>query len=119
MPDWDPMDRPAEQGPLPPEPDDEPLMGVEIVPEALVLPRQPHPGFGWALLWCLGFLLVTQLVPALVGAVILIFLVMGTPGGLDRFNDPQVLFQSEAFAKAMMPAMLLAQILSILMSWLV
>jgi membrane protease YdiL (CAAX protease family) len=113
------MDPLPEQGPAPLEPEDAPLMGVEIVPEALVLPPRPHPGFGWALLWCLGFLLVTQLVPALVGAVILIFLVMGTPGGLDRFNDPQVLFQSEAFAKAMMPAMLLAQILSILMSWLV
>src|SRR5262249_45460386 len=119
MPDWESMDRPAEQGPPPPEPDDEPLIGVEVVPEALVLPRRPHPGFGWALLWCLGFLLVTQLVPALVGGVILIILLMGSPGGLDQFNNPKVLYNSDAFAYAMMPAMLLAQILSIIMSCLV
>ena len=119
MPDWDPMDRPAEQGPPAPEPDDEPLMGVEIVPEALVLPRRPHPGFWWALLWCLGFLLVTQLVAGVVGLVILLVLLAGSPGGLNQFTDPQVLYNSPAFAQAMMPAMLLAQILSIVMSWLV
>src|SRR5437867_10664755 len=34
-------------------------------------PGPPHPGFWWALLWCLGMLIVCQVVPA-VGVVIVV-----------------------------------------------
>jgi membrane protease YdiL (CAAX protease family) len=45
----------------------------EEVPEVLPAPRPPHPNFGWALLWCLGFLLVTQILCPVVGFFIILF----------------------------------------------
>ncbi|HZY90757.1 MAG TPA: hypothetical protein VFE78_38390, partial [Gemmataceae bacterium] len=35
---------------LPPQPPDLP-------PPSVRLPRPPHPGFWWSLVWCVGFLL--------------------------------------------------------------
>src|SRR5712692_37266 len=47
----------------------------------------PHPGFWWSVLWCIGFVFVTQVPGALVAVVILIFYAVTHPGagrpGLD------------------------------------
>src|SRR3954454_8707998 len=64
---------------------------AEVVPEVLPILRPPHPGFWWAVLWCLGILLVTQLLPAIVGAIILIVLKPGT------LMDPQALLNSPEY----------------------
>jgi len=93
---------------------------AEDLPAAISVPAPPHPGFWWSLLWCLGYLVVTQVIPAIVGAVLLVVLIMLRPGGQDlaKLNDAQALLHSREYSLAMMPAMLLAQVLSIAGSWL-
>lgn len=127
MPDWvDPV--PPQDEPVPALPladivapgDEEPLPAMEIDTEKLRRPRPPQPGFWAAVLWCLGFLAITQLVPGVIGVVILVVLVVGSPGGMEQLqNNPQAMYNSDAFATAMMPALLLAQILGIITSWVV
>jgi membrane protease YdiL (CAAX protease family) len=96
------------------------IVRAEDLPAVVPVEPPPHPGFWWALLWCLGYLLVTQLVPGIVGAVALIVLLAREPEGLKvaNLNNPQALAESDAFSMAMMPAMLFAQVLSIAGSWL-
>ena len=38
---------------------------VEPAPSA---PPRPHPGFWWSVLWCIGFVLVTQIPGAIIAA---------------------------------------------------
>lgn len=97
----------------------EALPVAQIVPEEMpALVKPPHPGFWWAVLWCIAFFVVTQVFPALVEIVIMMFLVMRSP---ERFklDDPLAILSSDEFATPMMIVLLLDQILSIVMSWLV
>src|SRR5262245_52043880 len=50
-------------------------------------PAPPHPGFWWAILWCILMLIVAQIVPALlvVTVLVVIALVRGGLAGLDEF----------------------------------
>jgi membrane protease YdiL (CAAX protease family) len=45
----------------------------EDVPEVLPAPPPPHPNFWWALLWCLGFVFVTQIVGGFIGLIVIVF----------------------------------------------
>jgi membrane protease YdiL (CAAX protease family) len=102
----------ASDSPQPPPLD---LVPVEVVPEELPPPRPPHPGFWWAVLWCLGILLVTQLLPGIVAVVILLASVPGlTP---ERLMDTKTLVKSPEYAQAMLWALLLDHILSVAMAW--
>lgn len=88
------------------------------MPEVLPAPSPPHPGFWGALMWCLGILLVTQLLPAIVGGIIF-FLDSANRLKSEKLRDTQDLLNSPEYARAMMWAMLLSQFLSATMAWLV
>jgi membrane protease YdiL (CAAX protease family) len=114
--DWDPR-WPRRRRPLSWD-DDEPLLADIVddepdLPEAVIV-ATPHPGFWWAALWCLGYVVVTQLVAGIVGVVLLIVLLRGR---LDHLRDGPITALPE-FAQAMAPALLLAQVLGIVGSWL-
>jgi uncharacterized protein len=101
-----------------PPPDLAPGLPFEVVPEAPPPPRPPHPGFWWAVLWCLGILLVTQILPAFVGLFIFILSSAGNLS-LEKLSNTQALLRSPAYAQAMLWAMLLAEILMVGTAWLV
>lgn len=112
--------REEDEEPLPFLEPAEPLTGAVEVPEdpeVLPTPSPPHPGFWWAVLWCLGILVVTQFVPGMIG--IIIFLI-ASAGRLkpEVLTDSQALANSPEYIQAMMPAMMLSQILSAALAWL-
>lgn len=100
----------------------ESVLRAEDLPATVLTPlvlSPPHPGFWWSLLWCLGYLLVTQVIPAIFAIVLLLVLLMRRQGGLDLAKlDAQELMNAPEYSQAMMPTMLLGQFLSILGSWL-
>jgi membrane protease YdiL (CAAX protease family) len=97
-----PLDRP-ESADIPyiqlvrPEPAAVVELGPPELPPATPEPRPPHPGFWWAVLWCLGFFLVTQIIPTVgVMLVLTVFLLVARPdlasgdltGELTRLGMP-------------------------------
>jgi membrane protease YdiL (CAAX protease family) len=88
----------------------------EAAPLVLLPPRAPHPGFGWALLWCLGIVIVTQLLPGFVGGFLLV--VVSASRNPGRVQDPHVLLRSPQFAQVMMWSFLFGQLLSLVLAWL-
>jgi membrane protease YdiL (CAAX protease family) len=84
------------------------------LPMALLV-TPPHPGFGWALLWCLGFLLLTQVLPMLVGGVLLVILLMASGQGVNpaQWGPGGNVMQSWEYAYAIGGAMLLSQVLAV------
>ncbi len=61
-------------------------------------PRVPHPGFWWAVLWCLLMLLVAQVIPAVVVAVVVIAWKMVLAGSvLDGLQEGMDLQGSRAY----------------------
>jgi membrane protease YdiL (CAAX protease family) len=48
-------------------------------PGAPPLFRRPHPNFWWAILWCVGYLLFTQVPGGVVAAVLLVAMLLLTP----------------------------------------
>lgn len=84
-------------------------------------PGRPHPGFFWAIIWCVFFILVTQIPGGLVGAFLVIILMMGNPGqmaNIDPRNTAELL-NTPAGSIGMGAGVLVAQILGIAFSWLV
>jgi membrane protease YdiL (CAAX protease family) len=81
---------------------------------------RPHPGFWWSLLWCLGFLAVTQVVPGVLGIVVFLVIMTRRAGGLNaaKLDNPNDLMNQPEFSQAMMPSLLLGQILGVLFAWL-
>ncbi len=116
--------RGQEDPPPLPAPDPEPAESGFVLyeePEVASRPvrpaRPPHPGFWWAVLWCLGIIVVTQVVPGILGIVILLFRSAGTLTP-EQLRDSQALAQSQAYAEAMLPALVVSQVLSVAMAWL-
>jgi membrane protease YdiL (CAAX protease family) len=74
--------------------------------------RPPHPSFWWALLWCLGFFVVTQILPGILGLFIFLISSAGrlTP---EQLADPQALVNSPAFVQAILVSVLASQLLSV------
>ena len=85
--------------------------------------RPPHPGFWFALLWCIGFLFVTQVPGVIVAVVILVGTMVGNPAVLKPGQDPAevqaVLMKTPAWSLALAAAMLTTEILVVGVSWLV
>jgi membrane protease YdiL (CAAX protease family) len=84
-------------------------------------PRWPHPNLGWSLLWCLLFILVTQIPGAVIAGIIVVGLTLIAP---DRFpieglSKPDTLMKSSAMNVALAVAMLITELLVIGFSWLV
>jgi membrane protease YdiL (CAAX protease family) len=78
--------------------------------------RPPHPGFWWAVLWCILMLIVAQVLPALgVGIIFGIVQVarLGFDAGLQWIASP------EGTQAMLLPTLLCAQVALILFSWLV
>jgi membrane protease YdiL (CAAX protease family) len=99
--------RPAGVAPPPPA---RPGAGPQVV-------RPPHPGFWFALLWCIGFLVVTQVPGAVVAAFILLVAVIDNP---NLFRQGQEgLWKSPAMSVAMAVAFFITEVLVIGVSWLV
>jgi len=97
----------------------ESILYAQIVPIELPSPRPPHPGFWWAVLWCLGFLLITQVLPAIVGFVIMFVILLLQSSNQVPLQDLHAITNTDAYALAMMVSMLLSQIMAIFVSWLV
>jgi membrane protease YdiL (CAAX protease family) len=81
-------------------------------------PRRPHPSFGWAFLWCLLFLFVTQVVTGF-GALVVAALV--TILGAPTPREGVLVLSSPAGAEALsrrtlMPALLAAQVCGVAFS---
>ena len=51
------------------------------------VPPKPHPNFWWAVLWCIGFLLVTQVPGAVIASVILFIYAMQHPGAVQSADS--------------------------------
>jgi uncharacterized protein len=80
-------------------------------------PRKPHPHFGWAILWTIGFFVVSQIVGSVIGLPIGLIYLYATnriQDFLKLAGDAEALQQSEVFARLMMPAVTVIEVLSIL-----
>ncbi len=82
-----------------------PARPVDIVPAIVLPPPAPHPSFWWAVLWCVGYIAVTQIPAGIIGALILVVLVMQKPGGMERLmTQPEDLIKMPEFGLAMAPS---------------
>lgn len=90
---------------------------AEPVADGQPLGSPPHPGFWWAVLWCLGILLVTQLLPGVFAVIVLIFT---APQGInpEQLADAQAILNMPGYARAMLWALALSQFLSLASAWL-
>ncbi|HMF13675.1 MAG TPA: type II CAAX endopeptidase family protein, partial [Gemmataceae bacterium] len=96
---------------VPPLPD-EPLVSYPPIARP---PGKPQPGFFWSLLLCVGFMVITQVPGAVIAAGIMVVMAMADR---SRFASQAALFESDAFSLALMPAMLITELLVIGVSWL-
>src|SRR5262249_35102891 len=78
-------------------------------------PGKAQPGFFWSLLLCVGFMVITQVPGAVIAAGIMVVMAMADR---SRFASQAALFESDAFSLALMPAMLITELLVIGVSWL-
>jgi membrane protease YdiL (CAAX protease family) len=97
-----------------------PTVGVEV---PLPSPRQkpPHPGFWWAVLWMIFFVILTQGAVLFVSVIVILgaAILSGDPGGyLERMQQPDYVTSPE-YARLLIPGVFVAQVLSILAGWLV
>jgi membrane protease YdiL (CAAX protease family) len=83
------------------------LVEPEPIPRVLLV-RPPHPGFWWAVLWCVGYLTVTQLPGSLIALTILFLRVP-----VDDLRNPEEIFRSAEFSLAIGVALFLAQVLGV------
>jgi membrane protease YdiL (CAAX protease family) len=87
--------------------------------------RPPHPGFWFALLWCIGFLLVTQCFPGIIGGVVIAIVFLARGGALlggpgeDKASVQESLTKSPLFAVGMAVLFFVTEILVVGVSWLV
>ena len=111
--------------PMPPPSVDAPDGVLTVLPA----PRPPHPGFWWSLLWCIGFLLVTQ-IP---GAVIIVIGIVAaflmhideykdvlqshSVSAMSQFSDK--IMQSDLIMIFCIIGLAVTELLGILVSWLV
>jgi membrane protease YdiL (CAAX protease family) len=93
----------------------------ESPPSVLPVPRKPHPGFWWALLWCLGYLIVTQLIPGLVVPIIILIAdVSSAPtlkDGMEQLRNPEAV--EDLQKRSLLPMLIQAEVLGVVVSWLV
>src|SRR5262249_29290324 len=84
-------------------------------------PRPPHPGLFTAVLWCLLFLIVTQIIPGVV-VLVGVFVVMLREGpsqaeAMRHILSPEGM--NEVMRRAVMPSVALTQTVAVLFSLLV
>jgi membrane protease YdiL (CAAX protease family) len=87
--------------------------------QPVTAPRAPHPGFWWAVLWCLAFLFFTQIVPAI---GVLAIVMLGEAGkaadpaqALERMQTPEGLADLQSVS---LPYLLVTPLVcGVLMAW--
>jgi CAAX protease family protein len=84
-------------------------------------PRWPHPNVGWSLLWCLLFVLVTQIPGAFIAVVVVTGLAILKPSTLptEALSKPAALLKSEAMNIGLGVAFFITELLVIGFSWLI
>lgn len=84
-------------------------------------PRWPHPSFGWALLWCVLFVIVTQIPGAVIVALVVAAVAIVSPSTLplETLGKPDELYKSDAVNVALAAGQFFAEILVVCFSWLV
>lgn len=75
-------------------------------------PRWPHPNFGWSLLWCLLFLIVTQVPGGILSIVVAFGLTKLAPNrfSLTDLTNKSTLFQSDAMSIGLAVAMVVIEL---------
>src|SRR5207245_616794 len=78
----------------------------------------PHPNFWWANLWCLGYLFCTQLPAGVLAAVLLVIMLLITPGlvATDLGAGPLAIMQTPGGSVVLAVAVGVAHGLGILLS---
>src|SRR5262249_13385950 len=66
------------------------VVGVELPAPQVVRPFLLRPSFWWALWWCVGLLLFTQLPAAIVAAAVLVYIVLYQPEAVRDLSSPAV-----------------------------
>lgn len=84
-------------------------------------PRWPHPNFGWSLLWCLLFVIVTQGPGIFIALAVIAALFIFSPSMLpqETLNKPDDLLKSQAMSVALAIAFFFTELIVIGFSWLV
>jgi membrane protease YdiL (CAAX protease family) len=84
-------------------------------------PRWPHPNFWWSILWCIFFMLVTQIPGAIVAVVVVAALAVISPQSFPRgaLNDQAALLKSEPMSVGLAVAFFITELLVIGFSLLV
>lgn len=98
-------------------------LSAPLEPVSLVLPepRPPHPNLLWAIVWCVGFMIVTQLLAGILAGVFVVFYDLIKSGNAQtwleqlRSSEGSKLLQQEMLA----PALFTSQIFVISFSLLV
>jgi membrane protease YdiL (CAAX protease family) len=85
--------------------------------------RPPHPGFWWSVLWCIAFLLFTQVPGGVVAGIMLAIELFTNPAYAQQAQGEagvqQALLQSPAMSRALGVGFVINEILGIAFSWLV
>jgi membrane protease YdiL (CAAX protease family) len=90
--------------------DDQPQPSVAQPP-----PRKPHPHIGWAILWMIGFMIVTQGAGLVITAVLLVIQIFAAPNRDELTHmGAKELTNSPDFARMMWPGMLITEVITIL-----
>ena len=90
-------------------------------PPSVRRPRPPHPGFWWSLVWCVGFILFTQVPAALLGAGLLLAVMFLAPQELEAVKGAAKggLPDTPVSSAIMAVTFAFAEVLVIGVSWLV
>jgi membrane protease YdiL (CAAX protease family) len=82
-------------------------------------PRWPHPNLGWSLLWCLLFMIVTQVPGAVIAVLVVVGLALLSPGTLpmETLSKPAELLKSEPMSVALAVAFFITELIVIGFSW--
>lgn len=90
-------------------------MALPVAEPVPSVPKPPHPNFGWALLWCLGYFLVTQGVAAVVMVGVLLVqaaLSTDTKAYLEQLGAKEYLGSSSFANTILAPTIFTSQLLS-------
>jgi membrane protease YdiL (CAAX protease family) len=98
---------------LPPPPTSPPVLSVRK-------PRPPHPGFWWSVVWCVGFILFTQIPGALLGGGLMVALMLLAPQQMEAAKTAKgSLPDTPAVSAIMAVTFAFTELLVIGISWLV
>lgn len=84
---------------------------VILLAEEPASPNRPHPGFWGAVLWCVGMLVITQLLPSFLAGII--FAAIHAPQQPSHRTPASELVRSQDFADAMLPGLAFGSVASL------